>query len=275
MSKRRNSHAAGHIDVGSSKLYYETMGKGYPLVLLHDGLVHRQVWDEQFSFFAGQYTVIRYDRRGYGRSERPWEDYSNVEDLQTLLRFLDVERTCLMGVSSGGMIAIDFTLAHPDMVEALVLVGTAVSGFQVSEHMRQRGQAAAKPLIENDDVEQTIENWVNDPYLVAPANTTARQRLREFLTSNPHNLYDPHWHTVEEPGEPAIGRLSELHVPTLLIIGEADIADNHAVSGALQVGIRDSKRVVLPNAGHLANLEQAQVFNQLVSEFLESVLQVD
>jgi pimeloyl-ACP methyl ester carboxylesterase len=249
------------------------MGTGYPLVLIHDGLVHRRVWDEQFSFFAQQYKVIRYDRRGYGRSECPTEDYSNVADLQTLLQFLEVERTGLMGVSAGGMIALDFTLAYPDRVEALVLVGTAVRGFEVSEHMRQRGQAAAKPLIENDDVEQTIENWVNDPYLVAPANTTARQRLREFLTSHPHNLYDPHLHRVEEPGEPAIGRLSEVRVPTLLIIGESDIADNHAVSGALQVGIRDSKRVVLPNAGHLAHLEQADVFNQLVSEFLESVLQ--
>jgi 3-oxoadipate enol-lactonase len=268
MGSENDTLTTGKLDVGGSSLYYEVMGEGYPLILIHDGLVDLRVWDEQFFFFAGQYRVIRCDRRGYGRSERPLEDYSNVSDLHRLLTSLGVERAALMGVSAGGMVAIDFTLAHPDMVGALVLVGTAVGGFQASDHMQKRGLAAIRPLIEDDDVEQTIENWVNDPYLIAPANERARQRLRELLTSSPHNLYDPHYHSFREPGEPALGRLKEIQVPTLLVVGEADAPDNHAVSGALQVGIRDSKRVVLPNAGHLAQLEQPQVFNQLVAEFL-------
>ena len=272
MNKPGEAVVTGYIDVDNSKLYYEIIGSGYPVTLIHDGLVDCRVWDEQTSFFAEQYQVIRYDRRGYGRSERPWVDYSNVEDLHTLLHFLKIEQTSLMGVSAGGMIAVDFTLVHPEMVDALVLVGAAMSGFEVSEHMQQRVQAVIRPLIEDDDVEQTIENWVNDPYFVSPANTTVRLRFRELLTTNPHNLYDPHWHSFEEPGQPAVDRLSEIHVPTLLIVGEADISDNHAVSGALQIGIRGSKRVVLPEAGHLANLEQPQVFNQLVYEFLESAL---
>lgn len=272
MSERSGIQTTGYINVRSSKLYYETKGEGYPLVLIHDGLVHRRVWDEQYSAFAEEYKVLRYDRRGYGRSERPWEDYSNVEDLHTLLRFLGIERATLMGLSAGGMVAIDFTLAHPDMVDALVLVGTAVSGFEISDHMRHRGEAATRPLIEDDDVEQSIDNWVNDLYLVAPMNTTARQQLREFLTTNPHNLYDPHWYSFEEAGEPAIGRVSAIHVPTLLIIGEADIPDNHAVAGALQISISGSRRVVLTDAGHLANLEQPEVFNRLVYEFLVSAI---
>ena len=263
---------SGHINVDNSKLYYEIIGVGYPVTLIHDGLVDCRVWDEQISFFTEQYQVIRYDRRGYGRSERPWVDYSNVEDLHALLRFLEVEKTSLMGVSAGGMIALDFALAYPDMVDALVLVGGYVSGFEGSEHGQQRVQAAVRPLIEDDNVEQTIENWVDDPYFVSHANTTARLRFREFLTTNPHNLYDPHWHSFEEPGQPAIGRLSEIQAPTLLIVGEADSPDNHAVSGALQVGIKGSKRVVLSDAGHLANLEQPQVFNQLVSEFFASTV---
>ena len=61
----------GYIDVDNSKLYYEIIGTEYPVTLLHDGLVDCRVWDEQISFFAEHYQVIRYDRRGYGRSERP------------------------------------------------------------------------------------------------------------------------------------------------------------------------------------------------------------
>jgi pimeloyl-ACP methyl ester carboxylesterase len=157
------------------------------------------------------------------------------------------------------------------MVDALVLVGTAVGGFQDSQHMQERIMAAIRPLIKDDDVELTVDNWVNDPYLVAPANRAARQRLRKFLLSSPRNLYDPHYHSFWEPGEPALERLSEIRVPTLLVVGEADAPDNHAISGALQVGIKGSRRVVLPDAGHLAQLEQPQTFNQLVSEFLSSL----
>lgn len=77
----------------------------------------------------------------------------------------------------------------------------------------------------------------------------------------------------DEPDPPAIGRLTEIPVPNLIIIGEEDIADNHAVSGVFQIGVKGSKRVALPNAGHLANLEQPEIFNPLVSEFIKSVLQ--
>ena len=272
MSKNREDRITGYFNAGKSKLYYEAIGTGYPLVLIHDGLADSRVWNEQVSFFADQFQVICYDRRGYGRSERPWEDYSNVQDLYSLLNILKLEKTSLIGVSAGGMVAIDFALEHPGMVDALILVGTAVNGFEVSEHMKQRGQAASRPLMEDDDVDQTIENWMNDPYFVSKSNTIACQQFREFLSTSPHNLYDPHWHSFEESGEPAINRIPEIDVPTLLVIGEADIPDNHAMSGALQVGIKNSKRIVLPNAGHLANLEQPQVFNQLVSDFLESVL---
>ena len=181
------------------------MGTGHPLVLIHDGLVDCRVWDEQISYFAEHYQVIRYDRRGYGKSEPPATDYSNVEDLHTLLQFLKIEKASLMGVSAGGMIAIDFTLSHPEMVDALVLIGSDVSGFEGSEHASQRVMSVIKPLLENDDVEQTIENWCNDPYFISPKNTSARKKFREFLTTYPHNLYAPHAYSFDEPGPPAIG----------------------------------------------------------------------
>ena len=270
INKSEKTLKSGHLDLGNSKIYYETIGAGYPITLIHDGLVDCRVWDEQIAFFAEHYQVIRYDRRGYGQSEPPTADYSNVEDLHTLLKFLEIEKTSLMGVSAGGMIAIDFTLAHPEMVDAIVLIGGNVDGFEGSEHAHQRVMSVIKPLVEDDDVEQTIENWCNDQYFVSPKNTSARKKFREFLTSYPHNLYEPHGYSFDEPGPPAVGRLSEINVPTLIIVGEEDIADNHAVSGVLQVGINGSKRMVFPDAGHLVNLEQAQTFNKMATEFLAS-----
>jgi pimeloyl-ACP methyl ester carboxylesterase len=270
MSNTPDKTLQGSINLSGSKLFYEMIGDGLPMVLIHDGLVHREVWDEQFDYFSQLSKVVRYDRRGYGRSEPPKEDYSNVDDLLALLDHLQIERAILMGVSAGGMIAIDFCLAFPSMVDALVLVGSGISGFEISEQMMNQIQAAVKPLVENDDVEQTIENWANDPYLVTAENSIAHQKFRSLLISNPHNLYDPHRHSFEEISERAVRRLSEIKAPALIVVGEYDRPDNHAMAGALQVGIIDSKRVVFHDAGHLVNLEQPEEFNLLVSEFLNN-----
>jgi len=262
----------GFVNTGDAKLYVETAGEGQPMVFIHDGLIHREVWDAQFAYFSNQYKVVRYDRRGYGRSEPPQSVYSNVADLKALLEHLGIDRAIMMGVSAGGMIAVDLCLTYPENVEALVLIGSAISGFELSDHMIGQIQAAVKPLVEDDAVEQTIDNWCNDPYLVALENVSARKKFRELLTNNPHNLFAPHSHAVEKVEQQALGRLAEIMVPALIVVGESDRADNHAMSGALQAGIVNARRVVFPAAGHLVNLEQPEKFNFLVNEYLSDLI---
>ena len=84
----------------------------------------------------------------------------------------------------------------------------------------------------------------------------------------PHDLYAPHSHNFDEPGPPSLERLSEIQVPALIIVGEDDVPDNHAVSGVLQVGIENAKRVVVAGSGHLVNLEQPERFNEMALDFL-------
>src|SRR5436309_11448713 len=122
----------GYAELNDTKLYYEVAGEGHPLVLLHGGLVDRRLWDDQFTVFAQHYKVIRYDMRGYGDSgllKRDTKPYSLGKDLYALLQFLGVEKTYLIGLSMGGGLAIDFTIKHPEMVDALITVGAGVSGF--------------------------------------------------------------------------------------------------------------------------------------------------
>jgi 3-oxoadipate enol-lactonase len=76
----------GSVRVNGAELYYEVGGEGQPLVLLHDGLLDRRVWDDQFATFARRYRSIRYDRRGYGKSSGPDQSFSDVSDLYRLLR---------------------------------------------------------------------------------------------------------------------------------------------------------------------------------------------
>src|SRR5947209_20150411 len=100
----------GYIETNGTKLYYEVMGEGHPLVLIHGGYMDRRMWDDQFAAFAEQYQVIRYDVRGFGKTELPQVPYADRQDLYDLLQALGVTKTYLLGLSLGGEVAIDFTL---------------------------------------------------------------------------------------------------------------------------------------------------------------------
>jgi pimeloyl-ACP methyl ester carboxylesterase len=253
----------GYLDVGGGRIYYEVLGEGRPVVLIHDGMLHSEVWENQFRPFAERYRVIRYDRRGYGRSDAPTQAFSNVADLHALIKHVGAERAVLIGSSSGGGLAIDYTLAHPERVDALVLVGAVVGGLGYSTHFMDRARA-------NRDVtfEATLERWIDDKYSVAPGNTAARARVGALLRANPHNMAIESHHYAQRPDPPALGRLNDIHVPTLLVTAEADIPDVHAHAGAIEAGISGARRVVLPRAGHLVYLEQPDLFNRTVLEFL-------
>ena len=147
----------------------------------------------------------------------------------------------------------------------LVLVGPVVSGLAYSDHFRARNRAAFRPLAERGDVKKTIGNWVRDPYLTAPGNNAAKERLRKLLEASPHNLTGSG--NLQKLSQPALGRLAAINVPTL-ILGESDIPDVHAHCGAIQAGVPGAKRIVVPGAGHLPFLERPDEFNRLVLDFL-------
>ncbi|MDZ7633400.1 MAG: alpha/beta fold hydrolase [Bacteroidales bacterium] len=115
------------------------LAKGRNIVLLHGGMVNREIWDEQFPLLAKTFRVVRYDRRGYGKSSDPEMKYSHIEDLSRLFIQLSIDRAIVFGMSSGGRLAIDFALTYPEKVTGLVLVSAVVSGFGYTSHMHTRG----------------------------------------------------------------------------------------------------------------------------------------
>jgi len=258
---------SGYVEVEGGRIFYEAAGNGPAVVMIHDGLLHRETWNAQFAGFAERHRVIRWDRRGYGRSDSPNAPFINFEDLFALMTALEVEHASLVGCSSGSLLAIEFALEHPDMVSSLVLVGPIVSGFGFSEHFRTRG-GRGQPN-RDTPVDQKIEYWTaTDPWIMAPENTAARKAMRNLMVENPQNLTGSgtfaRW-----PGFSCMGRLPEVEVPTLIVVGEADIPDVHSHAGVIQSGIEDSRHVVLINSGHLAHFEVPEAFNRLVLDFLE------
>jgi pimeloyl-ACP methyl ester carboxylesterase len=253
---------ADSLELEGGNIHYEVFGDGFPVVMIHDGLAHSEIWDAQVSAFARSYKVVRYDRRGYGRSPQPEAPYSNVEDLQALVGALEIDKAVFMGSSSGGGLAIDYALEHPERVEALILSGPVVNGLGYSYHFMKRNYG-------NFDMDRTttIDLWANDPYAVAPENDAARARLRKLLHENPHNLDFAKHGLHQKPERAALDRLHEIIVPTLIITGDRDIADVHAHVGAIEAGIAGARRVVVGGAGHLPYFERPDDFNHQVREF--------
>ncbi len=259
---------SGFVEVEDGKIYYERAGQGETIVLIHDGLVHHVIWEEQFPVFYENYDVVRYDRRGYGRSPQPEKTYSNIEDLHQLFHKLDIDKAIVMGMSAGGGLAIDFTLAHPNRVASLVLVGSVVSGFTYTDHFFSRG-GHLHPSTWNDPDAFRRYWYTDDPYEIAPQNTAVKERVRQIIEANPHDADLSKNRLILGPESPALGRLHEINVPALIVVGEHDIPDVHAHAGAIEAGIPNARRIVISGAGHLVPLERPEAFNEQVLQFLK------
>jgi pimeloyl-ACP methyl ester carboxylesterase len=247
-------------------MFYESSGKGAAIIFVHDGLVHREIWDAQIPFFAQKYQAIRYDRRGYGNSPAATERYSIIEDLNSLMVQLKIEKACLVGMSSGGGLAVDFTLQYPQKVSSLVLVGAVITGFSFTDHFYTRGGH----LPPNPTREQSRDYYASaDPYEMYSGNTAAKTRVAELLRLHPNK--DTGTYPRIPPKRMALPYLNEIKVPTLILVGEFDIPDVHAHAGAINAGIPGSKRDLIAKSGHLVPIEQPAAFNAAVSVFLNAM----
>lgn len=252
--------------VDGSKLYYEECGSGpQTVVLVHDGVVNSAVWDLVWPEFCRHFHTIRYDRRGYGRSPAATDWYSEIDDLRALLHDLKVPRVALVGSSHGGQLSIDFTLAYPDVVQQLVLVGAVVTGMPYTQHFLDRGKDADE-MAAKGDVKDAAVAYSNDRYLIATGDSVGRQRLRALLLAYPQDMTH---RDFPLPPKPALPRLGQIRVPTLLLVGDADIPDVHAHAGAIEAGIPGSRRIVVTGVGHIMYVERPDEFSRLVIGFLE------
>jgi 3-oxoadipate enol-lactonase len=258
---------SGWVEVGSDRIFYEEVGSGPAIILIHDGLVNREIWDAQMPVLSRDYRAIRYDRRGYGASSAPTEAYSNVDDLNALFEYLNLEEACLIAMSSGGRLAIDFTLEHPEKVNSLILVGAVVGGFSYTQHFYDRGGHLPPDLSMN---QRRMYHAADDPYEIYSENVAAKQRVIDLVSRYPSQGHGSFPDT--RPLQPAITRLNEIDVPALVLVGEFDIPDVHAHAGAINAGIKNSKREIISKAGHLIPIEQPESFNRAMLDFLGGIV---
>lgn len=256
--------ANGYAAVNGGKLYYEMQGKGRVVVLIHGGLVDSRLWDAQVGELARHYKVLRYDLRGFGRSDFSMGPLSHVDDLYALLKFLKIEKASLIGLSLGGSIATDFTLEHPEMVEKLVLTSSGLRGYQAP---RNEQTAAVYRAAEEQGMDKAIEMWLAHPFFMTIAD---KELVRKMLAAN-FRTWGPTPQPIvwNWPTPPTLDRISQLTKPTLIIIGDRDVPAIISIADVLKQKINGARQIILTGVGHHLNMEKPKEYNRVVLQFLK------
>jgi pimeloyl-ACP methyl ester carboxylesterase len=258
-------------------MHYELRGDGHPLVLIHSGVSDLRFWDDQMEAFAEQHRVIRYDVRGHGKTPCPPGDYSHHGDLKALLDHLGVGQTAVLGCSMGGGIAIDFALAYPGQVIALIPVASAVGGFDPEEsdiaakEERERLFSEMGVAYDQGDFRSAAHLlarvWVDGPKRSPDqVDPEVRARAMEMMMG----MFElPEDEGTEQPLDPpAASRLAEIDAPTLVMVGDYDDERILMSANYLAEGITGARKVVLPGLAHYPNMERPAEFNRIVLDFL-------
>lgn len=262
----------GFASVNGIKIYFETTGEGQPLLLLHAGVADSRMWDRQFEAFSTTHLVIRCDLRGFGQSGKSSGSFAHYEDIAALLKYLNVEPVRVVGSSFGGYVAIDFALACPEMVTGLVLAAPALGGYEFESAEMLEFFAAEEEALARGDLaaatELNLKMWVEgfnrQPEAVSDE---IRERVREMQ----FNIFSqPEIADVieKELAPPAIDQLHKIMVPTLVIVGDKDVAEFQTISTLIAQKVENARHEVISGAAHLPNMEKPEEFNRLVLDFL-------
>jgi len=252
---------------------HDLAGEGPAILLLHNGLCGRRMWDRQMETFAARHRVVRCDLPGFGDAPAPDGPFSFAGDALALLDELGIDRAAVVGNSLGGRVAVDLCLTAPDRVSALVLVGAGRRDWEWSEAVQQawRDQDEAATAGDLDRaVELGLQLWLDGPGrppgsvggdLRARVAAMLRQTLEGELAAG-----DGAGPERRPEGSPA-----DVRAATLVLVGDQDAPDMVRIADSYARDIPGARHVTMPDAAHIPSMERPEEFDRLVLGFLADV----
>jgi pimeloyl-ACP methyl ester carboxylesterase len=253
--------ATAHVN--GIEIDYRDTGRGRPVLLTHGHLSSRIAWDGQHAALAERYRVISWDLRGHGQTEAGDDpaQYSlehTVGDVRALLGHLGIERGVIGGLSLGGYVSLAFALAHPEMVEALVICdsGPGYRNDAARAQWNERAFARAAELeAKGLDILAGRSREVRE--------ARGRHRSARALAHATRGI-------LAQQGPTVIDGLPSIRVPTLVIVGDQDTPFVGPCE-YMAKKIPGARLEVIAGAGHSSNLDQPEAFNRVLGDFLDSL----
>ncbi|WP_455243115.1 alpha/beta fold hydrolase [Petrachloros mirabilis] len=249
-------------------LAYDDNGSGIPLVFLHAFPLNRTMWAQQEEALSSRFRTISIDLRGHGESDAPLWRYTleqAADDVCALLDHLSIPRAVFVGLSMGGYILFTLYRTHPERVIGLVLADTRAQAdtfegihgrFQMAQTAYREGPSAIADLML--------------PKLLSPATLQEKpaivQRVRRMIEGNQiSGIVGDLMAMADRPDSVAL--LKQITCPTQIIVGELDQATPPSEAKLMAEQIPGARLALIPNAAHLANVEQPDAFTEILAAF--------
>lgn len=262
------------LEIDGAELTGVELGDGLPVVFLHAGVCDNRMWHAQMQMAAENgWHAIAYDRRGFGDSTSDDEPFSHVDDLEAVLDAFDIHAAVFVGCSMGGGLAVDFALRHPGRVIGLALIGTSITGAPWSATEEER----AIEMVEEDAWERgdldfmnkvQAHEWLDGPR--AQSGRVGGEAQKLFLDMNAKALAKPALTQIEQEPD-AWSRVEQVTAPTMLIVGDEDFTALIERHEHLSETMPNSFAAVLEGAAHIPSIEQPEMINRMLEEFLDAL----
>lgn len=258
--------------VNGITIAYSDRGTGLPIVFLHAFPLNRTMWAPQEEALSSQFRIVTIDLRGHGESDAPLWGYTleqSADDVTALLDQLSIREAVFVGLSMGGYILFAFYRKYAARVKGLILADTKAQGdtaegkegrFQMAQTAYKKGPSAIADMML--------------PKLLSPTtiqtNPGLTRHVRAMIEGNQiSGIVGDLMAMAERPD--SVPLLGQITCPTQIIVGELDQATPPSDSKLMAELIPHARLAIIPNAAHLANLEQLEAFNDIVVTFAQEL----
>jgi len=253
------------IEVNGTRLRVRVVGTGPAVLLIHGWALDLDMWTPQLEAFASRYRCIAFDRRGFGLSSGTPGIEHDVNDIDALLLALHIAQVAIVGMSQGARVALRWALRNPRRASCIVLDGPPYAKLRSSGELPEIPLAEYRALAQREGIEAVRRRWLEHPFMQLRGNDARARELLQMIVGR----YPGRDLVVEELPSP-IADLQVLEIPALVVNGEHDSERRRAAGGALASALANARLALIPQSGHLPNLDNAPVYNELLKAFFAS-----